>query len=56
MIISFNTVDFSWEAGDNGTNNLIIMCRDIGTLPVTETDRVTLESAIKIAVAKAVNE
>jgi hypothetical protein len=55
MLIGFDTINFSWETKEDGTNNLIIMCSDIGTLPATEVDKVTLESAIKLGIAKIVN-
>lgn len=61
MIISFDTINFSWEtekdaATDKVTNNLVILLHDVGTLPVDETARLTLEQAIKVAIGKVVND
>ena len=54
MIISFDTITFSWETLETG-NNLIVMCKDIGTLPADEATRLTYENAIKVVIGKVIS-
>ena len=54
MLISFDTLNFNYETEGN-INRFIITANDCGEFPKTETEKVTLENSIRLAIAKIVN-